>query len=140
LKFQFKNLILNLIRDKKTGHNSPLYSSKYENEEERRLNVDWSIRLYYTLGVPLGKLIMGIPFYGRSFTLENERRNSFGASIKGDGEIGKETRERGFLSFGLEICKYLKYDNWTRVWSEEQKVPFAYKDNQWVGYDDEGST
>ena len=60
-------------------------------------------------------------------------------SQKGDGLAGEATRERGFLSYGFEICKYLKKDNWTRKWSKEHQVPFAYKSNQWVGYDDEAS-
>ncbi len=47
--------------------------------------------------------------------------------------------KKGFLSYGFEICKYLKKDNWTRKWSKEHQVPFAYKSNQWVGYDDEAS-
>jgi chitinase len=25
---------------------------------------------------------------------------------------------------------------WTRVWNDEQKVPYAYHGDQWVGYDD----
>ena len=33
---------------------------------------------------------------------------------------------------GFEICKYIKKDNWTRKWSKEHQVPFAYKSNQWV--------
>ena len=57
--------------DRKTGHNSPLYASSDESVDDRRLNVDWTVRLYLTLGVPADKLIVGIPYYGRSFTLKN---------------------------------------------------------------------
>jgi chitinase len=39
--------------DQKTGHNSPLYS---RNDPE--LTVDWSIRLFMSLGVPLEKIIV----------------------------------------------------------------------------------
>ena len=125
--------------DKKSGHNSPLYASQYDSNEDKRLTVDWTMRLYYTLGVPLNKLILGIPYYGRSFTLKNKNNRLFNAETTGDGQPGEATRESGFLSYGFEICKYLKKDNWTRVWSRERQTPYAYKANQWVGYDDEES-
>ena len=82
---------------------------------------------------------MGIPYYGRSFTLKNKNNRLFNAETTGDGLPGENTRESGFLSYGFEICKYLKLDNWTRVWSRERQIPYAYKANQWVGYDDEES-
>ena len=69
----------------------------------------------------------------------NKRNNGFGSETSGDGKAGNATRENGFLAYGYEICKYLKTENWTRGWSREHQVPYAYKDNQWVGYDDEES-
>jgi chitinase len=128
--------------DKKLGHNSPLYSTSYDannNEENKKLTVDWTVRLYLTLGVPLEKLIVGIPYYGRSFTLKNKNQKHYGAECSGEGIAGEASREAGFLSYGLEICKYVKNENWTRVWSRDHQVPYAYKDLQWVGYDDEES-
>lgn len=124
--------------DNKLGHNSPLFASQQDNDENRRLTVDWTVRLYLTLGVPLEKLILGLPYYGRSFTTKNKNENFFGSPCQGDGKAGEATRENGFLSY-LEICKYVKTDNWTRVWSREHQIPYAYKSNQWVGYDDEES-
>lgn len=38
-----------------------------------------------------------------------------------------------------EICEFLREDNTTLVWDNEQMVPFAYRDDQWVGFDDERS-
>lgn len=89
--------------------------------------------------MPLEKLILGIPYYGRSFTLQNKNERSFGSACAGEGQPGESTRESGFLSYGFEICKYLKSQNWTRAWSREHQVPYAYKQSQWVGYDDEES-
>jgi chitinase len=125
--------------DRRAGHNSPLFSAQYDDYENKKLTVDWTTRLYLTLGVPSEKLIIGIPFYGRSFTLKNKNQRSFGADAVGDGHPGEATRESGFLSYGLEICKYLKNGNWTRGWSKEHQTPYAYKGDQWVGYDDEES-
>jgi hypothetical protein len=34
-----------------------------------------------------------------------------------------------------EICQKLQ-QGWTRVWNEEQKVPYAYSGKEWVGYED----
>jgi chitinase len=37
------------------------------------------------------------------------------------------------------VCDFLQEDNTTLVWDNEQQVPFAYRDDQWVGFDDERS-
>lgn len=124
--------------DKKLSHNSPLYAAN-GNDEDKRLTVDYTIRLYLTLGVPLEKLIMGIPYYGRSFTMKNKMMKNYGAECSGEGLAGEASREAGFLAYGFEICKYVKNENWTRVWSREHQAPYAYKNTQWVGYDDEES-
>jgi chitinase len=38
-----------------------------------------------------------------------------------------------------QVCVFLQEDNTTLVWDNEQQVPFAYRDDQWVGFDDERS-
>lgn len=38
-------------------------------------------------------------------------------------------------SLYYQVCENLA-NGWTRVWNDEQKVPYAYKGDQWVGYDD----
>merc|ERR1712203_1025400 len=40
---------------------------------------------------------------------------------------------------GYEICDFLHQPNTTLVWDNEQQVPFAYRGDQWVGFDDERS-
>ncbi|KAI4468376.1 chitinase [Holotrichia oblita] len=35
----------------------------------------------------------------------------------------------------LGICENIAQGGWTVVWDDEQQVPYAYKGNQWVGFD-----
>ncbi|KAI4468380.1 chitinase [Holotrichia oblita] len=34
-----------------------------------------------------------------------------------------------------KICENIAQGGWTVVWDDEQQVPYAYKGNQWVGFD-----
>lgn len=43
--------------------------------------------------------MMGVPFYGQSFTLIENAGTSLGAPTDAGGEGGDETRARGFLAF-----------------------------------------
>lgn len=36
----------------------------------------------------------------------------------------------------LQICELQNVGGWTVVWEESQKVPYMYKDDIWVSYDD----
>lgn len=60
-------------------------------------------------GAPKSKLIMGVPFYGQSFSLMENAGNTIGAPSYAGGEAGDETRARGFLAF-YEVNKYKKYE------------------------------
>lgn len=79
-----------------------------------------------------------MPTYGRSFELANVTQFDIGAPANGGGTAGKYTSEAGFMSY-YEICDFLHEDNTTLVWDNEQQVPFAYRGDQWVGFDDERS-
>lgn len=63
-----------------TGHNSPLYPSSIETAYEKaNLNVNISIINWLNAGVPKEKIMVGVPFYGRRFTLLNETINGLHA-------------------------------------------------------------
>ena len=49
----------------------------------------------------------------------------------------KYTRTAGFMSY-YEVCEKIT-KGWSKGLDEEQKVPYAFLDNQWVGYDDKES-
>lgn len=73
-------------------------------------------------------------FYGRSFTLANPSETNPGSSHQGAGAPGPYTREASFLGYN-EICE----NDWTTKWDSTHEVPYAFKDTQWVGYDNEES-
>ncbi len=75
-----------------TGMNAPLYG-------DSGLNVDACVQLWLNNGVPPAKLIMGVPFYGRSFTLNSTSQNGVGAPADLAGKPGPITKEAGVLAY-----------------------------------------
>uniref|UniRef100_A0A182IMA2 Uncharacterized protein n=1 Tax=Anopheles atroparvus TaxID=41427 RepID=A0A182IMA2_ANOAO len=124
--------------ERQVGHNSPLFPLDSASNYQKKLTVDYSAREWVKQGAPKEKLLIGMPTYGRSFTLVNQTQFDIGAPASGGGLPGKFTNEAGFLSY-YEICAFLGVDNTTLVWDSEQQVPFAYRKDQWVGFDDERS-
>ncbi|XP_074098334.1 chitinase 7 [Cotesia typhae] len=124
--------------ERQVGHNSPLHPLESATSYQKKLTVDYSAREWVKQGAPKEKLMIGMPTYGRSFTLVDKDKFDIGAPASGGGVPGNFTNESGFLSY-YEVCSFLNEDNTTLVWDSEQQVPFAYRDDQWVGFDDERS-
>ncbi|XP_017780174.1 PREDICTED: serine-rich adhesin for platelets-like isoform X2 [Nicrophorus vespilloides] len=121
------------------NHHAPLFPLEEESEYnyDTELNIDHTIKHYMEAGAIGNKLVLGIPTYGRSYTLFNPDANEIGDPADGPGEMGDATRENGYLAY-YEICESVKSDEWTVVQPNEDAMgPYAFRDNQWVGYDDE---
>ena len=88
-------------------------------------------------GLEKKKLIMGLPFYGQSFTLESAQRNGLGEKTYGGGSAGEFTRARGFLAY-YEICHKIINEGWKVVRDPKGRIgPYAHnKGTEWVGFDD----
>ncbi|XP_030417333.1 chitotriosidase-1-like isoform X1 [Gopherus evgoodei] len=121
--------------EKITGHISPLYKGKTDTGSAVYSNTDYAVTYWRNKGAPAEKIIMGIPTYGRSFTLSSSE-TGVGAPAFGPGSLGPFTREAGLWAY-YEICTFQKGATTKRI--EEQKVPYSFKENQWVGYDDQKS-
>uniref|UniRef100_A0A3B5AN61 Acidic mammalian chitinase-like n=1 Tax=Stegastes partitus TaxID=144197 RepID=A0A3B5AN61_9TELE len=86
-------------------------------------------------GCPPGRLLLGFPIYACSFTLSTTAAG-LGSPISGPAPPGPYTQEIGVWSY-YETCSFLK--GTTVQWSDSQKVPYAVKGNQWVGFDNQRS-
>ncbi|XP_050304967.1 probable chitinase 10 isoform X2 [Anthonomus grandis grandis] len=121
--------------DKKTGHVAPLFY--HPKDEVTWFNSNFSLHYWISEGVPRRKIVMGMPLYGQSFRLENEKENGLNAMAPGPGEAGEFTKAGGFLAY-YEICDRVQNRGWTVVKDPKRRMgPYAYKGNQWVSYDDQ---
>lgn len=99
------------------------------------------MKLWLDFGSFKHKLIVGVPFYGRSYTLGSRDNHALRAGVKkwiGGGQPGPYTNESGILAY-YEICPDVKSRNWTSEFDNIGKVPYAFFEDQWIGYEDERS-
>nr|XP_027210091.1 endochitinase-like [Penaeus vannamei] len=100
------------------------------------INLSDGALLWEEFGCPRDKLVLGVPFYGRSFTLSDPSLHGLHAPITGTGNPGPILGDPTVLVY-FEICTNLMNDpEWTREWDNEGLVPYAYKGDQWIGYED----
>ncbi|KAJ9573430.1 hypothetical protein L9F63_009158, partial [Diploptera punctata] len=123
--------------ERETGHNAPLYAPSSDSEWRKQLSVDHAATMWVKLGAPKDKLVIGMPTYGRTFTLSNTASFKVNSPASGGGKAGDYTKEGGFLAY-YEVCEMLR-NGASYVWDDEMKVPYAIQGDQWVGFDDERS-
>ncbi|XP_053249128.1 acidic mammalian chitinase-like [Podarcis raffonei] len=116
-----------------TGENSPLYRGPADTGGNIYFNVDYAMNYWKKNGAPAEKLIVGFPTYGHTFILSDPSNTAVGAPTTGAGPAGPYTRQAGFWAY-YEICTFLK-NGATQAWDAPQDVPYAYKGNEWLGYD-----
>ncbi|XP_003743473.1 endochitinase [Galendromus occidentalis] len=112
--------------DQATGNHVGLYGNG--------ISVSQVMQAWRKAGAPANKLIMGFAFYGKSFTLQNPSNNGIGAPASA-GQAGEVSQEGGTL-FYYEICERISKRGWKRVFDDATKGPYAFGENQWVGYED----
>lgn len=65
----------------------------------RNLFQDYTVNYLMNKGASPEKIILGIPTYGRSYTLFNQDATELGSPADGPGAEGDATREKGYLAY-----------------------------------------
>ncbi|XP_015180357.1 PREDICTED: chitinase-3-like protein 2 [Polistes dominula] len=116
-----------------TDFNAPLYPNNMELGYLSKLNVNFSAHYWITKKMPRDKIVVGIPMYGHSYKLDNPLNHNLLAPATGFGQLGSN----GFVSYST-ICQFLD-SGAISVFENTSKVPYAYKDYEWISYDDNQS-
>uniref|UniRef100_A0A182NGV2 GH18 domain-containing protein n=1 Tax=Anopheles dirus TaxID=7168 RepID=A0A182NGV2_9DIPT len=108
--------------DGRIGPNAPLTSRDF-------LNVEYSIEHLLELGAPASKLVLGLPFYGRTF-VSTVAQARLGDSADKTGFPGPATKENGFMGYN-EVCEELKRNpsDWQLTWDPAASEMVATKSN-----------
>lgn len=85
--------------ERETGHNAPLYAPSSDSEWRKQLSVDNAASIWSKMGAPKDKLVIGMPTYGRTFTLSNPANYKVNSPASGGGKAGEYTKEAGFLAY-----------------------------------------
>ena len=70
---------------------------------------DDTVTYLLKLGASPDKLVVGVPFYGRTFTLVDKNLREIGSASNGTGFQGPYTREDGFLGYN-EVCQFMSFE------------------------------
>lgn len=114
---------------------------------------DTIVQMYVRNGCPKEKIILGIPSFGRSFTLRSTYTTGLDAAVSGLGDAGDRSQAKGFLGFNevnaekfrencrlfsyIQICENVNSSNGWRIYHLQQSAQkYAYKGKQWISYDD----
>lgn len=113
----------------RVAHHAPLFPAP---GQEKELSADYAVRHWIKRGAPASKLVLGVPFYGRSWTLAGADASS-GAPASGAGRPGPLLKDAGTMAY-YEICQAHQRGGWRKVTGPDG--PHLTHGDQWVGYDD----
>lgn len=113
-----------------TGFNSALHARPVDFGITSTFNIEWSANYWHLIGLPKEKIMVGIPTYGKRFTLYSKYLNypgSLAVSSNGDSTYS-------------EVCDFLNLNNTVKKVDHHAKVAYAFNGYDWISYEDESST
>ncbi|HEY3625916.1 MAG TPA: glycoside hydrolase family 18 protein [Terracidiphilus sp.] len=109
-----------------TGNHAPLFTDP---ADPKKVSAADSVAAFEKAGVPAGKLVLGMPFYGREWgDVRNVNHGLF--------QPGKQV-PHGYATYAV-IAKSMLGQGFERYWDEKASVPYLYNQKQriFVSYED----
>jgi chitinase len=111
------------------GHHSNLYPP---GDYQKDASVHKTFQLFVAAGVPPEKLVMGVPFYGRSWIMESTENNGINMPVADRARGGGYTYIKDSLVNRRGLIRH---------WDEKARAPYLFnkETRQLITYDDEES-
>jgi chitinase len=111
------------------------WTGPYLNAHTNLTEIRESMDLLWRNDIKPDQVVMGIGFYGRTFTASSSSCLTPGCKFKEVGQPGKCSREAGILT-NSEIMDIMKTRKLKPQLYREEAVKVLTWDDQWVAYDD----
>ena len=99
-----------------TGHHSNLHPSDHDSSTQKSAS-STAVDQHVAAGIPVEKLVLGVPFYGRGW---------FGTPSQNNG-LYQVSEGRAFsLPYKLIIDSLVNKNGFTRYWDESARAPYLY--------------
>lgn len=108
--------------------NAPLYTPT-ESSPQYKLSVNDGVWAYQNAGVPASKLVLGMPFYGYQYTIEQGTANGLYSPFSSAKSIGYHKLAEG----------YLGNPQFQSFFHETARVPWLFDGTTFITYENEAS-
>jgi chitinase len=112
------------------------WNGAFINSHTNLTEIDLALNLLWVKNIDRMKVVLGLAFYGRTFSISNEVCNTPGCTYESGGQRGRCSKEVGIL-LNSEIDDLVKEKGVTPVLYKKEAVKVATWSNQWIAYDDE---
>lgn len=116
--------------------NNTRYTQKVVNPHTNLTEITQGLDLLWRNNIPSKKVVLGLGFYGRSFTLANPSCKEPGCPFSSGANPGDCTKTSGVLS-NSEIQRIIRDKGIEPILDEKAGVKYmSWDSDQWVSYDD----
>jgi len=107
--------------EKNTGHDSPLYTNP---ADPKAISIDNAVKMNLAAGVPAGKLVIGVPFYGRKWV--GVEAGSDAAHPGLWQAVASRTAAPGNTPVFGQIEPMIGGQGFVRYWDATAETPYLY--------------
>jgi chitinase len=110
-----------------TGHHAGLYRTQLATDADR--NADAAVKQHLAAGIPPGKLVLGVAFYGRAFA---------GVRALNDGIHQPYEHYQAEYSYAELAAKFIDKQGFARHWDSQAQAPYLWNEASrvFITYDD----